>query len=59
MVMIAFAGHWRSVTPKRPEDQGWHSSSAREAAAEEHPECPGFNEDEDEIIMIIIILASI
>ena len=41
MIMNLLPGHWRSVTPKRPEDQGWHSSSAREAAAEEHPECPG------------------
>ena len=39
--MIAFAGHWRSVTPKRSKDQGWHSPSAWEAAAEKHPECPG------------------
>ena len=52
--MIAFAGHWRSVAPKRPQDQGWHSSSAREAAAEKHPECPGRDNVVPELLNYIV-----
>ena len=56
MILVGDRG---AVTSERPEDQSCDCSGAWKPAAEEHPECPGFNEDEDEIIMIIIILAFI
>ena len=56
MILVGDRG---AVTSERPEDQSCDCSGAWKPAAEEHPECPGFNDDEDEneIIMIIIILA--